>query len=124
MKRFIALAIFILLIFSIYFILPDSNNKLVDNIDEFKYDYKPMVYVNKQIYGIKLGTVDSIPFGWKLYGCIKKEVSSSEPMIKEELYSNSLEVGTKIFTNPSNNQCIYAEVKIEDKIVYVKYQKE
>lgn len=75
-------------------------------------DYRPMVFVNNQLFGDTGETVSSLPEGWKLLGAIKKVIKQNEPMEHEEFTSNSLTIGDEIYINEQENNRIY--VKIDD----------
>ena len=85
---------------------------------EGRYEYRPMVCINDQIYGEDGTSVKELPKGFAGIGQIKEKVSNVHPMIKRNYVSNNLKVGTRIFSNLDNPNEIY--FKIDDS-KYVKY---
>ena len=73
-------------------------------------DYKPMVYVQDVIYGDTGKVIDALPSDALLIGSIEKAVSQNEPMVEENYTSNSLPVGSEIYTSESEVSMIYIKL--------------
>lgn len=82
------------------------------------YGYKPMVYVNDQIYHDIGIVVQTLPEEAVLAGEVKEKVSNVEPMVERNYVSNSLEEGTEIYTCKDELDEIYLKL---DESKYIKY---
>jgi len=110
--------VFIIVIAIFSFVSKDEPNPYVVE----KWAYIPMVYVNNNLYCQRGNVVYSIPDGWEYYGSILKQVSQTDSMIKEELYSNTIEVGSRVFLNKKDLHKIYVEITLNEKIIYLEYK--
>lgn len=82
------------------------------------YVYKPMVCINDRIYD-DVGTgVESLPKGFVRAGEVREKVSDIEPMVEKNYASNTLDVGTEIFTSKENPDEIYLKL---DESKYAKF---
>ena len=121
MKKIILTYAILLIILSIYFILPDNFDPEESNE---VFVYIPMVYANKCLYLQRGDVLYSIPNGWEYYGDIVKQVSQTDMMVKEELYSNSISPGARVFLNKDNLHSIYIEVNVNNITKYIEYKDE
>lgn len=93
-------------------------------LQEGKYGYKPMVYINDRIYGDIGIVVKSPPEGFELAGEVKEKVSSLEPMVKRNFAANMLDVGTEIFTSTENLKEIYIKLEESKYSKYINHDEE
>lgn len=95
--------------------------------EDGKWDYRPMVYFEDELYGETADFFTELPDGLKLVGEIRTEGEQTEPMKHEEGYSNSLLVGSMIYAADDKNIIYIAIVhpsKGEGYIVYERLDEE
>lgn len=73
-----------------------------------RYDcYRPMIYVNDQLYGDSGEQCMSLPEEWVCTGEIKTRVSSDTPIVEKNFTSNCINEGARVFENEKVKECIY-----------------
>lgn len=87
-----------------------------------KTGYRPMVYINNELYGDAGIGVDSPPDGFLRAGAIKEKVLDTKPMIEKNYVSNTLDVGTEIYANKNMPDKIYIKLDSKKYIQYVKIE--
>lgn len=103
----------------IFIILACSSKKEADN--EILSDYRPMIYVQNSLYGETGDVVDVLPNDMIYIGAIESIVSQNEPMRLENFTSNTLSVGSEIYTSKSNSEVIYVKLLNSDQVRYSIY---
>lgn len=83
-------------------------------------DYKPMLFVQGQLYADTGNVIQSLPSEIVEIGEVKKLVSQNEPMLEDEFTSNTLPIGSLIFSNESNFNIVY--IQLEGKDDYLVYE--
>ena len=71
--------------------------------------FKPMVFVNGSLYGENGHFRYEPPEGAVLLGEVETVVSATEPMVREELHSNCLPAGTRIYQGEGETDKVYLE---------------
>lgn len=87
---------------------------------EGKYEYRPMIYIEDEIYGDNGTGVKALPEGYVSVGQIEEKVSNVQPMIKRNYVSNTLNVGTKIFASQDNPDKIYLKINNSKYVEYIR----
>ena len=73
-----------------------------------RYDgYRPMVYLNNQLYSDSGKQCMSLPEEWICTGEINKRVSAEGPMVEKNFTSNCIDEGASVFENEKVKECIY-----------------
>lgn len=85
-------------------------------------DYKPMVYVQDQLYGDTGDVSSALPNGAVAIGTIQKVVPQNEPMVDENLISNTLPVGSEVFADELNPHIIYVKISNKSLDQYLAYE--
>ncbi len=112
------IALFLIGISSVLTISGCSSKK--DNSNELS-DYKPMLYVQDNLYGETSDVVDALPDGTVYIGTINKLVSQSEPMVHENFTSNALPESSELYYNESNPDVVYVKLLDTNQVRYSKY---
>ena len=83
--------------------------------------YPPLIYVNDCLYHDlgRFRAVTKLPDGWILWGEVEQRVPQTEEIPEENFTSNSLDPGTELFANETDDTKIYA--KLEEKY-YLLYE--
>ena len=83
--------------------------------------YPPLIYVNDCLYHDlgRFRAVTKLPDGWILWGEVEQRVPQTEEIPEENFTSNSLDPGTELFANETDDTNIYA--KLEEKY-YLLYE--
>lgn len=84
-------------------------------------DYKPMIYVENNLYGDTGNIYDSISDTASLIGTIEKLVPQNEKMGKEDFSSNAMPVGCEVYLDETNPEMVYVKFLKEGKEMYAEY---
>ena len=79
--------------------------------EEANWLYRPMIYIQNEMYGETGKGVDSLPEEAVLLGRIEKIVSQIEPMVKENLTANTDLEGMEVFGEEKDKKTVYIQVK-------------
>lgn len=85
-------------------------------------DYRPMLYVQDNLYGETSDIVNSLPDDAVYLGSIERVVSQSEPMIRKNFTSNVLGKGCEIYGDKATSDTVYVKlvnISAEQYSVYV-----
>lgn len=85
-------------------------------------DYKPMIYVENNLYGDTGNIYDSISDSVSLIGTIEKFVPQDEKMGEEEFSSNAMPVGCEVYLDETNPEMVYVKFLKEGKEMYAEYE--
>lgn len=103
-------ALFLICVSMILMITACSSKK--DTSNNELSDYKPMIYVQDNLYGETADVVSTLPDGATYIGKVEKVVPQNEPMVREDFTSNALPEGSEIYYNESDPDVVY--VKLSD----------
>ena len=92
-------------------------------------DYKPMIYVENNLYGDTGNIYDSISDTASLIGTIEKLVPQNEKKVKiqnekmgkEDFSSNAMPVGCEVYLDETNPEMVYVKFLKEGKEMYAEY---
>lgn len=80
-------------------------------------DYRPMLFLQGQLYGDTGVVIQNLPVEIVLIGEVKELVPQNEPIKKEELTSNTLPVGSQVFLDVADTTILYLELQGEQRYV-------
>ncbi|GAA4296903.1 hypothetical protein GCM10023142_36110 [Anaerocolumna aminovalerica] len=106
---------------SIVLTISGCSSKNDDNSNNELSDYKPMIYVQDNLYGETSDVVDALPDETVYIGTINKLVSQSEPMVHENFTSNTLPEGSELYYNESDPDVVYVKLPDTNQVRYSKY---
>lgn len=84
-------------------------------------DYRPMIYVQDNLYGETADVVSTLPEGTTYIGKVEKVVPQNEPMVRENFTSNALSEGSEIYYNESDSDVVYIKLSDTTEEQYSKY---
>lgn len=84
-------------------------------------DYKPMIYVENNLYGETGKVHNSISDEVSFIGTIEKLVPQDEEMCREEFSSNAMPLGSEIYLDETNPEIAYVKFLQEGKEMYAEY---
>jgi hypothetical protein len=84
-------------------------------------DYRPMIYVQDNLYGETSDVISTLPGGATYIGTVNKVVPQNEPMVRENFTSNALAVGSEIYYNESDPGVVYIKLSDTTEEQYSKY---
>lgn len=84
-------------------------------------DYRPMIYVQDNLYGETADVVSTLPDGVTYIGKVEKVVPQNEPMARENFTSNALPEGSEIYCNESEPDVVYVKLSDTTQQQYSKY---
>jgi hypothetical protein len=102
--------LFLICVSMILMITACSSKK--DTANNESSDYRPMIYVQDNLYGETADVVSTLPDGATCIGKVEKVVPQNEPMVRENFTSNALPEGSEIYYNKSDPDVVY--VKLSD----------
>lgn len=84
-------------------------------------DYRPMLYVQDNLYGETSDTVNTLSDDAVCIGTIVRVVSQNEPMIHENFTSNLLQEGSEIYFDETSLDTVYVKLMDSPEEQYAVY---
>lgn len=120
MKRNFSTMVLIYMVLLSIILTGCNKHRHIGDTEEILWDYKPMISIDNLLYGDTGYIEEKLPNDSLMIGEIEKEVTQTEPMVKDKPYyiSNTLPVETKIYGIDKDIDIIYAEFNS----IFIRYE--